>query len=122
MDYMPPTRVVKVGDERFPRFCIRDDLGQWWAGEGRWRGKPCEAVLFHTEIAATEARNRCCLGGDVADTFTVTVVLTVHTRRWSRKELARHLKRHRTFCISGPPGKDGLLLEIMHKTLKKVEP
>ncbi len=124
MDYMPPGYIQRIGDERFPRWVIRDVLGQWWAGEGRrWREKPSEAVLFHTEIAATEERNRHCLG-DEADTFTatVTVVVAVHARRWSKKQLARHLKRHRKFFIGGPAGREGILLEILPDTLKKVKP
>ncbi len=68
-----------------------------------------------------EARNRYCLGGDEADTFTATIILTVHARRWSKKELARHLKRHKKFCIGGPAGKEGVLLEIVPDTLKKVK-
>ena len=123
MDYLPPGRVVKIGDDRYPRFCIRDSLGQFWAGEQRrWRDKPSEAVLFYREIDATEERNRFCLGGDVADTFSVTAIVTVHARRWSAKELVRHLRRHRQFFIGGPGNKEGLLLEIVPDTLKKVEP
>ena len=122
-DYMPPGRVVKIGHDRYPRFCIRDSLGRFWSGEERrWSDVPSAALLFHTEVSATEERNRCCLGGDEADTFTVTVVLTVHARRWSLKELARHLKRHQRFFIGGPAGKEGLLMEVLYKTLKKIEP
>ena len=51
----------------------------------------------------------------------MTVVVTVHARRWSAEELARHLKRHREFFIGGPAGKEGLLLEIVPDTLKKVD-
>ena len=79
------------------------------------------SVLFHRELDALEARNRYCLGGDEADTFTVSVVITVHARRWSAKELARHLKRHRQFFVGGPAGKEGILLEIIPDTLKKVD-
>ena len=122
MDYLPPGRVQRVNDERFPRYVIRDCLGQFWAGESRWSANPSDAILFCREIDATETRNRFCLGGDVADTFTATVVVTVHARRWSAKELARHLGRHRKFCIGGPVDKQGLLLEILPDTLKKVEP
>ena len=121
MEYLPPGRVVKVvGDERFPRYVIVDGLGQYWARD-RWSNKVGEAVLFYRELDATEARNRHCLGGDEADTFTVMVVLTVHARRWSVQELARHLKRHRQFFIGGPAGKEGLLMELVPDTLKKVE-
>ena len=49
MDYLPPGRVVKVGDERFPRYLIRDGLGQYWA-RGQWSDKPADAVLFHQEL------------------------------------------------------------------------
>jgi 23S rRNA pseudoU1915 N3-methylase RlmH len=57
----------------------------------------------------------------VADTFAVTMLVTVHARRWSDKELARHLKRHRQFFIGGPAGKEGLLLEIVPDTLTRIE-
>ncbi len=123
MDCLPPGRVVKVGDEWFPRFVIRDSLGQYWAGEERrWRDKPSDAVLFCSEIDATETRNRHCLGGDEADTFAVTLLVTVHARRWSGEELARHLKRHRKFFLKGLAGKEGLLLEIVPDTLTRIEP
>ena len=121
MDYMPPGRVVRICDERFPRFVIRDGLGQFWARD-HWSDKPSEAVLFYHEIAATEERNRCCLGGGVADTFTANVVVTVHARRWSERELAAHLRRHRKFFIGGPHDKEGLLMEILPDTLKRIEP
>ena len=122
MDFMPPGRVVKVGDPRWNRYVIRDGLGQYWAGEeSRWREKPGEAILFHTEVAALRERNRCCLG-DCADTFTATVVVTVHVPRWSRKELARHLDRHGKFYLPGVVGKSGLSLEIVPDTLRKVKP
>ena len=84
--------------------------------------KAADAVLFCSEIDATETRNRCALSGDVADTFAVTVLVTVHARRWSDKELACFLKRHRQFFIGGPAGKEGLLLEIVPDTLKRIEP
>ena len=122
LDYLPPGLVQRINHERFPRFIIRDGLGQFWAGEERrWSDNPAEAVLFCREIDATETRNRFCLGGDVADTFTVTVVVAVHARRWSVKQLTRHLKRHRKFFIGGPGDKEGLLLEILPESLKKVE-
>ena len=89
------------------RYVIRDGSGQYWAGEGRWSDKPAEAVLFHTEIDATEERNRHCLGGDEADTFTRHGRGDCHARRWSEKELARHLKRHRKFFIGGPGARKG---------------
>ena len=123
LDYLPPGLVQRINDERFPRFIIRDGLGQFWAGEERrWSDNPADAVLFYRELDATETRNRHCLGGDEADTFTVTVVIAVHARRWSAKQLARHLRRHRRFFIGGPKGKEGVLLEIVPDTLKKVKP
>ena len=126
MDYLPPGYIQRIGDERFPRYIIRDGLGQFWTGEERrWSDKPAEAVLFHTEVMAAEERNRFCLG-DEADTFiataTVVVIFTVHARRWSKKQLARHLKRHRKLFIGGPAGKEGILLEILPDTLRKVTP
>jgi len=122
MDYLPPGYIQRIGDERFPRFVIRDGLGQYWARDG-WSDKPGDAVvLFCRELDAMEVRNRYCLGGDEADTFAAMVVVTVHARRWSAEELARFLKRHREFFVGGPAGKEGLLLEIVPDTLKRVEP
>jgi hypothetical protein len=120
MDYLPPGYIQRLGDERFPRFVIRDGHGQYFARD-RWSDKPAEAVLFYRELDAMAARNRYCLGGDEADTFTVTVVVAVHAHRWSAEDLARHLKRHRRFFIGGPGGKEGLSLEIVPDTLTKVD-
>jgi hypothetical protein len=121
MDYLPPGRVVRVCDPRWQRYIIRDSLGQYWAG-GHWSHIPTDAVLFCREIDAMEVRNRHCLGGDTADTFTATVVLTVHAGRWSEEALVAHLKRHQKFCVGGPPAKGGLLLEILPGTLRRTEP
>jgi hypothetical protein len=120
MEYLPPGRVQRIGDKQFPRYVIRDGLGQYFA-RNHWSDNPSDAVLFYREIDAVKERNRCCLGGDTADTFTVMAILTVHAGRWSRKTLAALLKRHREFAIAGPAGKKGLLLEILYNTLKKVE-
>jgi len=120
MDYLPPGHVVKVCDPRWSRWLIRDGLGQYWAGD-HWSSNPSEAVFFHREIDAVEARNRHCLGGDTADTFTATVVVTVHAGCWSVEELAAYLGRHRRFCMAGYGDKKGLLLEILPGTLKKVK-
>jgi len=118
-DFMAPGYVQRIGDDRFPRYVIRDGVGQWWAGEEmRWRSNPSEAVLFHTESAALDERNHYCLGDE---TFTATVTVTVHARCWSLRKLARFLKRHRKFFISGPFGNDGVLLELHPDTLKKNE-
>ena len=119
MDYMPPGRVVKIGDERFPRYAIQDCLGQYWARDC-WSARPSDAVLFYRELDAIAERNRHCLG-DAGDTFTVTVSIVTHAGRWSAKELAAFLERHRRFCTGGPVGKEGLLLEIIIDSLKKVE-
>ena len=40
MDYLPPGRVVKVGDKRFPRWVVKDAENRYWAGEGRWSDEP----------------------------------------------------------------------------------
>jgi hypothetical protein len=120
MDYSPPGRVVRVCESRWSRWVIKDGSGKYWTG-GRWSYKPTDAVLFYTEVDAIEERNRCCLGGDTADTFTATAVVTAHAACWTVEELAAWLRRHRKLCIGGYGGKRGLLLEILPDTLKKVE-
>ena len=120
LDYMPPGRVQKIGDARFPRFIIRDALGQYFARD-RWSNKPGDAVLFYRELDAIAERNRHCLG-DASDTFTVTVSIVTHAGCWAPVELAAFLTRHRQFFLGGPAGKEGLLLEIVPDTLELVEP
>ena len=122
MDYLPPGYVERIGDKRFPRFVIKDVEGRFWAGEGRWSNKPAKALLFNREIDAAKQKNRFCLGGEKADTFVATIVITVHPKCWSRKALVAFLKRHREFCIGGPADKGGLLLEIVPDTLRKSKP
>jgi len=122
MDYEPLGRVVRVCESRWDRFVIRDGRGLFWAGKNRWSRKAAEAALFYTEVDAIEERNRCCLGGDTADTFTVTAVVSAHADRWSTEDLAVYLKRHRKLAIAGHGGRKGLLLEALPDTLKKVEP
>jgi len=119
MDFLPPGYIQRVGDERFPRFVIRDQCGQFWARD-HWSDQPAEAVLFSRETDAMEVRNRHALG-DAADTFRVAAIITVHASRWSLRELARFLKRHKQFAIKGLAGKDGVLLELLPKSLKMTE-
>ncbi len=122
MDYLPPGFIVKVGDPRWRRWAIQDGTAQWWCGEQRrWRDNPSDALLFCTEMDATAERNRHCLG-DAGDTFAVTVSIVTYAGRWSRKALAVFLKRHREFFVKGPAGKEGMLLEILPRTLRKVKP
>jgi hypothetical protein len=122
MEYFPPGRVVKVGDRRWRRYLITDSLGQYWAGEDHWTDEPARAALFCRRVDALAVCNHHCLGGCQVDTFKVTVVLTATAGHWSHTELMRRLKRHRLFAVGGPPGKDGILLEILPGTLKKVKP
>jgi hypothetical protein len=98
-----------------------DGLSQYFAGNGRWSDNPSDAVLFYRELDALAERNRHCLG-DVGDTFTVTVSIVTHAGRWSVKDLATFLKRHRRFCTGGLAGREGILLEVLPDSLKKVEP
>lgn len=119
MDFMPDGFIEKTGD----KYAVRDGVGQWWAGkEQRWQATPSEAMLFATEMEALEERNRYCLG-DEADAlqFEIVAVLTVYVRRWSLTQLAHHLEQHRKLYISGPPGKEGVLIELLPESLTKVE-
>ena len=121
MDYLPPGRVVRVGDRRWRRWVIRDCLDRFWAGEGRWSEESSKALLFCRELDATTQKSQYCLG-DTADTFTATVVVTARPKCWSRKALVAFMKRHREFCIGGPAGMEGLLLEIVPDTLRRAKP
>ena len=87
MDYLPPGFIQRIGDERFPRWVIRDGLGQYWA-RNHWSDKVGEAVLFYRELDAVKVRHRHCLGSDEVDVFTATAVVTVD-RCWSKKARLR---------------------------------
>ena len=86
MDYFPPGRVVRVCDSRWSRWVIRDGSWKYWAGDW-WSSKPSEALLFCRDTDAMEDRNRHCLGGDAAETFTATIVVTAHAACWTVEEL-----------------------------------
>ncbi len=121
MKHMPPVRVRRIGDPRWHRYVIRDSEGRYWAGGTKWTRKRAGATLFASRIAAIAAQNRCCLDGDAAETFVAKVVMSVHAGRWSAEELVAHLQRHKQFCVGGPAGKGGILLEIVPEETKKVE-
>ena len=119
MDFMPPGYVQQIDHEKY---VLRDGVGQWWAGkERRWKSESTEAIFFRTEVAAMEERNRCGLLGDPADTFKALVIVTVQAHRWTKEELVRRLKRHREIHFEANGGEEGLLLELLLDTLKKVE-
>ena len=121
MDYLPPGRVVRVSGEPFVRYAIKDGLGQRWTGEGRrWSDDVSDAALFCRELDAVVVRNRHCLGGDVGDTFQATVSIVTHAALVAQR-LARFLRRHRGVFIGGPAEKEGLLLEIIVDTVKRVK-
>ena len=120
MDFMPSSRVVRVSDARWSRFLIRDAHGQYFA-QNHWSNSPSDAVLFHREVDAIEARNRLGFTGDAADTFMATIVLTVHQDKWTVEELVAYMKRHRQSSLRGAVGKRGILLEILPDGIRKVE-
>jgi hypothetical protein len=119
MDHMPPVFVQPVGNQ-YRRYLIRDSIAQFWTGNG-WTANPSEAVLFYTEVHAIEARNRIGLGGDLADTFTATIVLSTQRDEWTTEELTAYLRRHRKSFLRGPAGKNGILLEIVPAELKRID-
>jgi len=98
---------VKVGDRRFPRWIVKDAENRYWRAEGRWSADASGALLFCRDLDATKQKNRYCLGGDPADTFTATVVVTAHPPTLVAQGDCRFVKRHREFCIGGPAGKGG---------------
>ena len=105
MDYLPPGRVVKVGDKRFPRWVVKDAENRYWAGEGRWTDEPSGALLFHQELDAAKQKNRFCLGDDDADTFTATVVVTVHPGAGRRRSLPISWRATGSFSGAGLPAR-----------------
>jgi hypothetical protein len=120
MDCMFPVFVRRIGDN-WVRYVLKDAIGQIWTGKG-WGSKLSEALLFHSELDAIETRNRLDFNGDdEADTFITQVVLTVHRGKWTMDELIAHMRRHRSSYLNGPPGKGGILLEILPTELRKVE-
>jgi hypothetical protein len=116
---MLPVFVRRIGNG-WIRWVLRDAIGQSWTGTG-WTGERSEALLFHSELDAIEARNRLGFRGDAADTFVAHVVLTVHRGKWTAEELRAYLKRHRRSWLRGSGGRLGILLELLPDGLKKVE-
>ena len=119
-DHLPPVFVRRVGD-RYRRYLLQDSTDLFWTGGG-WTNHPSAAVLFYREVDALATRNRLGLGGDLADSFSATILVTTHRGEWTAEELVSYLQRHRKSFLRGPRGKNGILLEIVPDALRKVEP
>jgi hypothetical protein len=50
--------VQQVGDERWPRWAIKDSRRRWYTGDG-WINDPKRAFLYSDEAEAKEACSRC---------------------------------------------------------------
>ena len=58
---MIPVHVQSVGDSRFTRYILRDELGQYWTGYG-WTDEPGGAALYYRENDVLEAHNHYRFG------------------------------------------------------------
>ena len=84
MEFMPPVHVQKIGTPQFPRFVMRDGIGQFWTGTS-WSENPREAELYYTKADAVAAENRYADGEHhVRDTYTLKLVIVTDRDAWTR--------------------------------------
>jgi hypothetical protein len=120
-DHMTPIRVQQVGDSRFARFILRDELGQFFTGSG-WTDEPGGAALYYRAVDAVEARDRFYIEGDHdRDTFLATIVVRTVKGDWTPQELAEHLRQHGTFIVRPSGEQRGVVVEIEWDDLKREE-
>ena len=120
-DHMMPVRVQQVGDRRFARFILRDEIGQFWTGSG-WTHEPGGAALYYRQTDALEARNRYYVEGDHdQDTFTTVIVVRAVKSDWTADELAEHLGQHGKFIVRPSSEQRGVVVEIDWDGLRKAK-
>jgi hypothetical protein len=98
VDYLPPGFVQRIGDERFPRFVIRDGLGQFWARD-RWSDEPAEAMVYLRESEAMRTALQLHEIDGAKDTFKACVIVSVTKNTWKLEELVAFLKRWGRFLV-----------------------
>ena len=120
-DHMAPVRVQQVGDSRFARFILRDEIGQYFTGSG-WSDEPGEAALYYRAADAVEARNRFYVEGDHdRDTFTATIIVRAVKGDWTADALAHHLRQQGKFIVRPSSEQRGVVVEIDWDDLKREE-
>jgi hypothetical protein len=120
-DHMMPVRAQQVGDSRFARFLLRDEIGQYFTGSG-WTDEPGGAALYCRPTDALEARNRFYVEGDHdQDTFTAIIVVRAVTGDWTAEELAEHLRQWGKFIVRPSGERRGVVVEIDWDGLRKAK-
>lgn len=118
-DHMMPVRVQQVGDNRFTRFILRDEIGQFFTGSG-WTDVPGEAALYYRAVDAVEARDRFYVEGDHdRDTFSATIIVRAVKGDWTAEDLAEHLRQWGTFIVRPSGEQRGIVVEIEWDGLKQ---
>jgi hypothetical protein len=121
MEFMPPVHVQRIGTPRFPRFIMRDGIGQYWTGTG-WSETPSEAALYYTHADAVAAENRYADGEHhVRDTYILRLVVVTDRDAWTVEELARHLKLHGKVWLKKNRETRGVVFEVPWDDLRKTE-
>ena len=120
MAFMPPAYVEKVGTQ-FPRFVMRDGVGQYLTPSGHWSENPSEAALFYSEADAVAAKNRYSDGKHVRDTYTLKLVVTTDRDAWTAEELAKHLVYFGEFHLRKNDEPRGVVIEVHWNDLHKTE-
>jgi hypothetical protein len=121
MDHMFPVRVQQVGDQRFARFILRDEIGQFFTGSG-WTDEPSGAALYYRTTDAVEAHSRFYVEGDQPqDSFKAIIVVRAVKGDWTTEDLAEHLRQHGKFFVRPTREQRGVVVEIDWGRLKKVE-
>ncbi len=120
-DHMAPIRVQQVGDQRFARFILRDEIGQYFTGSG-WTDEPGGAALYYRAVDAVEARDRYYVeGGQPEDVFTATIIVRTVKGDWNAEELVEHLKQWGTFIVRPSGEQRGMVVEIEWDGLRMEE-
>ena len=120
MFFTPPSYVEQIGDSRFPRFVVRDGIGQYWTGAD-WSSMPRAASLYRSQAEAIADVSRYSDDIRSRDTYTLSVVVTTDRDSWSLDELVRHLTYFGAFHVQKNDDPRGVVIEVHWRDLRKTE-
>lgn len=121
MEFMPPVHVQKIGTPEFPRFVMRDGIGQYWTGTS-WSDNPGEAALYYSKADAVTAEHRYADGEHhVRDTYTLQLVVVTDRDAWTDEELTRHLTLFGGFHLEPSQEQRSIVIEVHWDDLRKTE-
>jgi hypothetical protein len=116
----PPSYVEQIGDARFPRYVMRDGIGEYWTGAS-WSDNPRAAELYRSHADAIADVSRYSDEIRSRDTYQLSVVIITDRDAWTVEELTNHLALCGAFHIEKNGDPRGVVVQVNWRDLHKTE-